>query len=460
MKFKLPVLFIIAATIVGCTGHESVEKPGDNTSTIGFSTLLTSRATAITTPALLAAAGGFKVWAYSHPGDWSTAIQKNALLNGTSITSDDNGATWTYDSPAEWPENGDNVSFFAYSPPGSATVSTASGTPRISYTVDPQPSQQKDLLFADQLFDQASSTYVPLGRKVNLYFRHALSQICFSACYTGTKAGEVRVTRVTLKNVYSTGDAAITTPADWAVDTEMDDYTLQTGGEGLQNVALSDTPADISTENGMLYLMPQTVSRAIDQIIMEVTFNIDGGELTCTTPLLAPADWLPGKSYKYQIELDDNAIEVIVIDSDITLTPWSKSIALQTLMLTSESDYDDANVDFALSILNRINTPDRTWFGIYGVNDVTHDLTIDIAAAGLNNFSTGQMLLFDFKKTIRYWSKDTNSDPWEVSVINYESQWELMPSVQGLGVDAITGATTPSPSNTMTARGSIILKKR
>ncbi len=469
MKRTWAIILSAAAIATGCS--ERVENPQDGLEGITFSTPGVTRGTAVTTPALLAAAGGFDVWAYSHAGTWSTAATKNELMKEVAVTSADGGIEWTYNQPKEWPANNDNVTFFAYSPTGAATVTydDTDQTPQVEYTVADDVAQQKDLLIADQLYNQQGIDYFPTVRKVGLYFRHTLSQISFAACYTGTQANAVKLTGIVLKNVYNSGKAAMTNPVAWTVyDTSTADYSLSVSGNTLNDIALDATPQDVTAPGAMLYLIPQTIGRTADPIEMEITFDIDGGSLSYTSPVLLPVEWLPGKSYKYQIALDDGAIRVIVIDNETELNAWSNSIALEMVMLTGNKVYDQNNFTFALNVLNMVNTgggippggTDRLYYGIYGAaEEVTHEISIDMGIPSFNNFTTGQMLVFDFKKTVFNWGTD-GTDPWKISVTNYSDEWILSPSQQNLPVDATTGATTLTPSDVITARGSIILKKR
>lgn len=469
MTFKRAILCAVAAVLVAC-GGERVERPDSDPAAIGFSTpVVAARGAAVTTPALLAGAGGFTVWAYSHAGDWDDNNTRTALIDGVGVTSPDNGATWEYASPAKWPVNNDKASFFAYSAVagGTITYDNTYNTPQLTYSVAAELAQQQDLLFAGQL-NLHGYDYYPERRKVELNFQHAFSQISFSACYAGTKYPDtVALTKIVLKNVYNTGTAPLTVPVGWTLASATADYTL-TAGEELAEVQLTPTPADVLAGD-KLYLMPQAINgdRPAGPVEMEVSFEVAGGTLSYTTPILQPVAWQPGKSYNYQIILDDEAIQVIVVDNDTGLNVWGGSIMLQTVALSSYEfkKRDEDNITYALFVFNEVNTSSSgrdyfRYYGVYGVNDVNHDMMIDAGAYDLSNFKPGQFLLFDFKKTIRTWGTNSaeGDRPWQITVHYDEEYWELMPSQQNLEPDAVSGATGPA-SNTMTARGSIILKK-
>ena len=501
----------VAVATAGCS--ERAERPEDATAAINFTTpALAVRGTATTSPAQLAAEGGFDVWAYIHTGVWNStaASAKTSLLEEVSVTSTDNAATWTYrnGNTVEWPTNSDYVSFFAYGPAGAVTAisSDTHGTPLITYTVDDDPADQIDLLIAADKTNQKGYEYTLSGAKVGMGFKHALSQIKFSASYASERmtppetAPVVKLTNLALKNVYNTGTVPMTSPIVWTADTgTATDYAFSIVDNTLEDIELDGTqqnviPADI----GFLFLIPQpTVGRTGGDMEIEVTFDIEGSLFSYTSPIVMPAaGWLPGKSYDYQIALTDDVLKIIVIDNDLSLDPWSTSIVLQTVVLSSEAAHDLANLNGALTLLNYISDlgsgSTYKWFGIYGVNDVNHNITIDIGALNLNTFSPGQHLIFDFKKTVRTWGDD-GTNPYTLSVPIYpgwslaaakqtfdtgNDYYILMPDPnnpsQNIQVDGVTSATLPrelyrksddgverviQPTDAISAKGSIILVK-
>lgn len=111
------------------------------------------------------------------------------------VTSDDDGATWTYSPIKYWP-NGEGevtgvtgevphyVSFFAYAPytdfatgdVGYCIPSTGQqgeiGNPWLTYRIHPDVAKQVDLLCASPLLDQ---TKPAIGEKLHFQFEHALA---------------------------------------------------------------------------------------------------------------------------------------------------------------------------------------------------------------------------------------------------------------------------------------------
>ncbi len=459
MKLQILILALMAAATFSCS-KEGVVSNGSS-SCIDFSTLLT-RGSVISDPLGLAQAGGFSVWAYNHTGSWSTNPAKAPLLENETVTSAD-GNDWSYGPPVYW-LNDNHVSFFAYAPAGSAIVNGATplGVPVIDFTVASNPLNQKDLTIATQQYDQFGPYYAN-NKPVNLFFNHALSMVRFSALTTGGIIEEVKVKKVVLKNIYYAGSTSLQAPVNWTIDTfAVNDYTLE-AAKGLKDIALTTASQDISSDNGLLFLLPQTIDRSSDDIEMTVTLTIGDVEVSYTSPLFSPMAWVAGRAYNYQIAVDKSSIQVIVIDSDITLQAATTSATTQSIILSPNQAKDIANLYAGVSILNNLNgsalTPGCMYFGVYGTYDLDHDLTIDIYAASTGAFTTAQYLIFDFKKTLGIWGRDAFNNPWTVKVINYSDDWELAPSFQ-TDVDAMSGATRQTPSDVMQNRGSIILKRK
>ena len=514
MKRIWTIIGLAVAVAMGGCSRESVERT-DGPATdgrIGFSTPdLATRGTAITTIQQLAY-DGFYVWAYVHTGAWTgtAAAAKTPLLTEEHVTSTDNGNTWTYQNTAEWPDNSDYVSFFSYAPAGAVTEPLSydsHGTPVIEFTVDDQVADQIDLFIASDLSNQKGYEYTLNDDKVGLHFKHALSQIKFSASYASEKmtptlpgevAPKVKLTNLVLKNVYNSGTVPMTSPIVWTPTGTTTDYDFSIEDDTLEDIELDGEQRNvIPADLGSLFLIPQpVVGRTVGDMEIEVTFDIDGGTLSYSSPIVMPdAGWLPGKSYDYQIALTDEGIKVIVIDNSLNLDPWGTSIVLQTVMLSSEAAHDQANINSTLALLNYISVTGSgttyNWFGIYGVNDVNHNITINIGALGLNSFRAGQHIILDFKKTVRTWGND-GTNPYTLSVTSYGG-WSLADAKQtydfGSGlyqykdedtgeyveIDGISGATLPldlynresdpiyvktvQPSASISAKGSIILVK-
>lgn len=211
------------------------------------------------------------------------------------------------------------------------------------------------------------------------------------------------------------------------------------------------------------------------------------------------------RSFDVTLRFQANRITVEVASADdITITGWTTSLVLQTIMFTSNDSIDRVNMLFGLKVLNAINansySHQYTYFGLYGVNDVTHNMEFDVTSPALverlTSFKKGQHVMFDLKKLIRTWGTDDNNIPYQIVLKNYADNWELAPAKQTINtlkypaidweaweaiegnqkvVDGITsatlsatnefplkagGTTSIQPSDTLTNKGSFIIKRK
>jgi hypothetical protein len=477
MRISHLIVLSLAATLVWGCNSERVDRGEAGDAGISFSTRLSTRGTVVADAAGLATAGGFDVWAFGHTGAWSAsaAAGKTAIMDALPVTSTDGGTTWSYGEPQEWPSG--NVSFFAYAPSESATVTTkeADGTPKISYTVAGDVADQLDLFIASPVKDQNSMMYPSEESKVNIVFKHALSRISFSGLLTDADDSRtITVKEITLNNLYSAGTTPLTDPAVWTLSgSATTDYTVSVESGTLLGTTFTDEGVSLTGDDDYLFLMPQTVVRTLDQPTMDVTLMVNGVETTYSAQVFSPAVWVPGRSYNYQLAVSPNDLRIIVIDTELTLDNFTPSIALNTIYLTTDATEDTKNLDFAMGALNTLNgdgTYDGySYFGLYAVNAVSHDITIDMSTlpggGATSNYSSGDILILDLRKQVTSWGTNpATSDPWTVSLINFDTYWTLQPSKQLGGgvsdVDASTGATNLTPSDVITSRGVFILQRK
>ncbi|MDF9829916.1 fimbrillin family protein [Parabacteroides sp. PF5-6] len=248
----------------------------------------------------------------------------------------------------------------------------------------------------------------------------------------------------------------------------------------------------ITTANGSVRTVPLKLEKT------------EGGAFTGNTR---------GCSFNIILNFQGDEISVEFANEDnIKLSGWAASLVLQTIMLTWDRTRDAKNMLFALNALNTINANSishtYSYFGLYGVNDVDHDMEFDVnvLASWLSSFKSGQHVMFDLKKLVRNWGtnpgslEDDPSDdkPWEVVLKNYDTNWELAPAKQTIKiadyptvdwtkwaedtdqeiVDGITAATLPAtngfpkaggaegdtvqiqPSPILTDKGTIIIKRK
>lgn len=473
MKSRLLILSLIGVVALSC-GKETTERGDEQAKQISFSPLLT-RGSTINDPGGLATNGGFNVWAYRHADNkWASSSTKTPLLNAATVTGSVNGSviTWDYGTPVLWPFN-EYVSFFAYGPADNATVngSTTGGIPIIDFTVETAVKNQTDLLIASPIYDQLGVSY-SLSKPVNLLFNHALSRVVFSGLLLNTgDTREIKVKSIKLNGIYNSGSVAVSNPVSWTVSTtSTSDYTLNIAGGNLKDIAISNTAQDISTDDSQLFLIPQTIARALgEDPTMDVVLNIDGDDMTYSSLVFSPDKWLPGKSYNYQLIVDGNDLQLIMIDGDMTLVPWDVYIAIQPIPLSQTHSWDMARLESAImsfATLSALEDIDPTmencqYFAIYLKNDVNHDLTVDITPHS-NSFAPGEELIFDGEKIIGAWKQKEDEVPsrgYKFEVIYDEDEWALRPARQKVEANAYSGETTLSPQPFLLDTGSIVLKR-
>lgn len=512
MKHKLFISLFAPLALLSCA-NESVEKGGDGAEKISFATRLDAdeaitRGTMIKNPADIATAGGFKVWAFSYTGTWQSPENRIPMMNGIPVTSSD-GVEWTYGTtPQEWPD-GRKVSFFAYAPFASATdiEDATDGTPRISFAVNNNVDDQIDLLISTPVKDQTAVT--ALGRPVGMYFKHALARISFSGLLVDGDNGddrEIYVKEITINGLYGSGTTPLVDPAVWVpIGDPNKSYSVSIAGGELEDTQLTHEAPMLTTDDSYLFLIPQTLARPLgEDPTMDVVLEIDGTEVEYTSLVFSPQAWLPGKSYNYQIAVHGNTMRIIYIDSDIALDDWNASIILQTMALTSSEDEDRDKERDQKNIAHNVNTLNEVrsflyshlynWYGLYFVNSLTHDITIDMEALLPDNrFTNGQHFMIDAKKMINKWEGAGTAAACKITVINYENDWVIVDGSfdpnedRDIGVwqwpdptaypnvDATSGATLPAlfpkknsnpveyvevqPSATLYNKGSLILKR-
>lgn len=232
----------------------------------------------------------------SNEAKWSNMATPNFMYD-QKMTALDNGQL-TYSPLKYWPSNpNDKIKFFAYSPhsteangaiiPSSAT---AQGYPILSYTSSTDISKQIDLLIA---------VTAPLNSSpVSLNFKHALTQVSFSAKYINNLLSQVvTITGITLNGVVYKADCTFTdTGFQWANTSITQEYNL-TGINAA--IPIGDTFADLT---GSLYLIPLPESSTTPKLSLELTIGEGLTKKTIERDLTG--DWSAGKDTNYQLTID------------------------------------------------------------------------------------------------------------------------------------------------------------
>ncbi|MDL2255430.1 fimbrillin family protein [Parabacteroides sp. OttesenSCG-928-K15] len=387
------------------------------------------------------------------------------------------------------------------------TAWTTSPTTTASFTF----TGKEDVMFAPQ----TSSKISQAANKPEFTFNHLLTKlhITLVAENEGLQNAWGEVTGITLENVPNTvtvtlGGTNIETAASYEGNTSLNAHLIADDTQ-----VSDDAPVSIALESDELevqaYILAAPVIASKDTDTNEYTLRIktsNGSVRTVGLDLKKDADTFfegstQGRSFNVILHFKGDKITVDFANADnIQLGGWATSLVLQTIMLSSDRPRDRANMLVALRTLNTINQKSvshkYSYFGLYGVNDVTHDMIFDVdslAEAGLlSSFQTGQHVMFDLKKLIRLWGVyEENPDdpeapdeerPFRIILKNYVKHgWELVSAMQHPNpqvypeVDCTTSATLPAKfpktanrndsvlvqlSDTLYAPGSIIIKKK
>ena len=346
MKNKYLALTLSAVALVACNNEDVLEVNQGRGISFQVATETSTRAAVTTTSTI----DEFNVWGFTDAGQ--------ALMNDVKVTGS-NAAGWSYGTDAIfWPNEG-SVDFYAVSPKDcGGTVKVTSGSQIIeNFTVKTEAADQKDLLYAltpDQTKDGHAD-----GSKVQLNFRHALSQIVFQAKNTN-KNLSVDIDGVRIAKVVSGGTLTFptlqtspnltTTPGN--TETETDDswgeWALSNkkgffaaGIQTTTDITPSKNVVNLTKNDGALLLMPQTLegwdisgengaSGAEDRgayfLVSCKIYNVQGGDEVLAWPKkdeyrevaipVTDITWKQGKKYVYTFIFGEGGGYVPPIDPE------------------------------------------------------------------------------------------------------------------------------------------------
>lgn len=278
-------MFLFAAALTGCTADEFVGNSPSGENNISFTQDLKP---VITRGALsnLASIESFGVSAAIYPADngYSTAGCGSYFRN-VEVETNDGSINYL------WPSSEYRLSFYAYTPYGAATLSSAEtvGKMRYTYTVPDAVANHVDLMTAEVLDMTCPST-----DPVALTFTHVLSDFKFRL--ENSTNQDVTVHSITVMNFdyigTLNGDTWTTTGVskNFALDIE-------------QNLA-SGSSLDLTGTNNHFLLLPQTIASGKRLLDLYVT---SGGESRhfysdLTQNFVAEV----GKSYQFTLRLSSN----------------------------------------------------------------------------------------------------------------------------------------------------------
>lgn len=323
--------FIGVASFCSCSSEESFEALQE-TPAVQFQTDIASMTRSVTT---LSNLKDFTVSAYLKQGDL-----KSVFMDKVKVSNE--AGKWTPAGTYVWPYTG-TLSFFSFSPSNlSVDMPAASAidntAPSFSYTAPSNSYQQSDVLYAVNANHQYTGS--DASSVVNVNFRHALSQIVFSAKCENPN-WQIDIADVQIFNVKSTGKYSFPTATtkkpgtdatdvrgSWTLGSDLNSYN--TGFDPVTGIT-GNVVSLTTSENFPLLLLPQTLKAwdpvndskceqkgAYFMIRCKLKQKTAEGDYAILWPAAGQnaygyvavpvsADWKEGKKYNYVFNFKDGA---------------------------------------------------------------------------------------------------------------------------------------------------------
>ena len=189
---KLLLCIPVSLILVGCIELEEVIEPGSNAGSndICYDVAASKITRVADSYSNVVLPASIEVWART--------LDNTDYIPGDIISRDKNGKWVDQTTTRIWP-TGKSLNFAANVNGGGTFKYDADGIPSfVNFSVNDNPAEQKDLLYAVSM--GATNT----GRNVQLNFRHALSQVCFDAQNNTTNV-DIKVKSVGVTHVANSG---------------------------------------------------------------------------------------------------------------------------------------------------------------------------------------------------------------------------------------------------------------
>lgn len=339
---KVFFLGIAAATMLAsCSKDETVDVPQGKA--IGFSNTFVDNATrSVVDPSFtVGTLGNFAVYGFTQNGQ---------IFDGETVSSADNGSTWTYDPIQYWVEG--NQYTFAAIAPASVSVSGATRTGasaddyKVGMTVSFTNDGKTDLLYANGGAFNADETFMASPQTVGLTFKHQLSKVKFSFTNNVSGAYNIKVTDVKITDAKSSGTLTVSTAADNAWSSVGGDPLVLSFGAAGTGANTADPIAfgtEVETYNEQL-MIPTASTESYN-----VTFTVEllNGTVSMGTyshtATIENVELKLGYCYDFAAELNAENIVVDPDDPDAQLEPI-------TFTVYEISKWIDTNKDQTIDI--------------------------------------------------------------------------------------------------------------
>lgn len=342
------VIFISALAIaaaVSCTKSDIVDTKFGN-EVIGFESYIgraaQTKATVINDANIAYETIGLYGF-YTGANPWKIgthATTANAIESPTpNLWADDpltnKGETWGASPVKYWTNATDYYSFLAYAPKAvtgdnsnGLVATTTDATPTVTYTVPIALDSQKDLLYAQPVFNhQRGNAENPAP--VALTMKHALSRIAVKANEKHPDYSYT-ITSLSIKGDFVQENTFSLVETDWAAETTETVYEQNPYNFTVVNAAVDATNGADATKNeyvactGDKYLMviPTNVAAAVLTVKYKTTYGtgsdaVESAEITKTVNIAQ--DFEQGKAYTINLTFEPNASEEITFTVDVNL---------------------------------------------------------------------------------------------------------------------------------------------
>jgi hypothetical protein len=273
----------------------------------------------------------FGVLAYRTPST-ATDVSGTApdFINNQQVST--SGNIWKTGTDYFWPDNGDKLSFFTYTPFGNNDVTVASasstGTPSITYTANTDVTKQPDLMVAKTLNQTRNSTSIAAG--VDMSFSHALTAITFAV---GKDMVPGVFKSISIKNAITTATYNLSTNT-WNTSSGTSTGNVTINLNGTTGITIDGT-SDVALTSGTTTMMmiPQTFASGSTAVI-EAVFNNGNGDKTLTASL-AGTTWSSGTSIIYK--LSTSSVNTMTLGAISYPSSWGGTVALVSSFNSGEA---------------------------------------------------------------------------------------------------------------------------
>ena len=332
-----------AAMLASCSKDETMEM-AQNTRAISFSNAFVDNATrSVVDPSFtVGTLGNFAVYGFTQNGQ---------IFDGVTVSSADNGSTWTY-NPIQYWVKGNQYAFAAIAP-ASVSVSgeTLTGSSvadyKVGMTVSFTNDGKTDLLYAAADNVNADETFMASPQSVGLTFKHQLSKVKFSFKNNVSGAYNIKVTDVKITDAKETGTLTVSTVADnvWS-NVGGNPLELEFGAASTTDASTADAIVfgyEVETYNEQLMIPTASTESYNVTFMVELLNGTVSMGIYNHTATISGVELKLGYCYDFAAELNADNIVVDPDDPDAELKPIEFTV-------NEISDWIDTDEDQTIDI--------------------------------------------------------------------------------------------------------------